>query len=194
MRKALFTASALALTLGLSGCLVPEKFDASVNVKPDGSYTYKYDGSAVHYAAAAAIKEKGKLPEKDEAGLKREAEKAAAAPGVKKMAYRGDGRYDVSIDQELKAGEKVRTLSIFNYSRDKDGAYVIAAQKMNDKDRQNLKSLGIKVDGKFEVLLPSNAKVLSNNASSTPGLLSKAYTWKIGGVDDQPSIRFTLGQ
>ena len=108
MRKAIFTASALALTLGLSGCLVPEKFDASVNVKPDGSYTYKYDGSAVHYAAAAAIKEKGKLPEKDEVGLKREAEKAAAAPGVKKIAYRGDGRYDVSIDQELKAGEKVR--------------------------------------------------------------------------------------
>lgn len=71
MRKTLFTASALALTLGLSGCLVPEKFDASVNVKPDGSYTYKYDGSAVHYAAAAAIKEKGKLPEKDEVGLKR---------------------------------------------------------------------------------------------------------------------------
>ena len=71
---------------------------------------------------------------------------------------------------------------------------MIAAQKMNDKDRQNLKSLGIKVDGKFEVLLPSNAKVLSNNASSTPGLLSKAYLWKIGGVDDQPSIRFTLGQ
>ena len=194
MRKLLCTVSAVTVTLGLTGCLVPEKFEASVNVKPDASYTYKYDGSAVHFAAAAAIKDKGKLPEKDEEGLKREGEKAAQAPGVKSMIYKGQGRYEVKIEQDLKAGQPVKTLSIFDFRRDKDGVYVITSQRMNPKDRQEMKSMGIKIDGKFDVTLPSNAKVIASNATSTPGLFSKSYSWKVGGIDDQPSIRFTLSQ
>lgn len=194
MNKIFKMTATIATAVSLTACLVPEKFEASIKVKPDGGYTYKYDGTAVHYLAAATIKEKGSLQEKDEAGLKREAEKAAKAPGVKKMAYEGEGRFDIQIDQELKAGQQINTLKIFTITRDKDGAFVITSPKMKDKDREQLKALGIKVDGKVEVFLPSNAKVLANNASSTPGMFSKAYSWKIGAVDDQPSIRFTLTQ
>lgn len=102
--------SALAIVtvaaLGLTGCLLPEKFEASVNFKPDGDYTYKYEGTAVHFLAAAAIKDKGGLQAKDEDALKREGEKAAKAPGVRKMAYRGNGRFDVQIDEDVKAGRQ----------------------------------------------------------------------------------------
>lgn len=77
-RLAVVAASALSLT----ACLVPEKFVASVRFKSDGAYVYKYEGSAVHFMAAAAIKQKGSLAAKDEEGLKRDAEKAAKAPGV----------------------------------------------------------------------------------------------------------------
>lgn len=180
--------------LGLTACLVPEKFEASIRFKPDGGYTYEYDGTAVHFLAAAAIKEKGRLPEKDEAGLKREAEKAAKAPGVKKMAYKGEGRFDVRIEQDLKPGQQVSTLKMFTITRDKDGAFVVASPAMKDKDRDQLRSLGIKVAGTAEVFLPGNAKVLTHNATGTPGLFSKSYSWKIGAVDDQPSIRFMLPQ
>ena len=183
-----------AVALSLSACLLPEKFAASVRFKPDGGYTYKYDGTAVHFLAAAAIKEKGSLPAKDEEGLKREAEKASKAPGVQKMNYAGNGRYDVRIEEEVKPGRQVSTLKIFNITRDKDGTFTLAVPPMKDKDRDQLRSLGIKVDGKAEVLLPGNAKVLEHNASGTPGLLSKAYSWKIGAVDDRPMIRFTLAQ
>lgn len=193
--KRLFGAVACAAACAaLSGCLVPEKFQASVQFKPDGGYTYKYNGTAVHFLAAAAIKEKGALPAKDEAGLEREAEKAARAPGVKKMAYTGQGRYDVQIEQDLKPGQQVSTLKLFTITREKDGSFVVAAPAMKDKDRDNLLSLGIKVDGTAEVALPANAKVLSHNADKTPGVFSKAYTWKIGSLDAKPTIRFSLGQ
>lgn len=193
--KRLFGAVACAAACAaLSGCLVPEKFQASVQFKPDGGYTYKYNGTAVHFLAAAAIKEKGALPAKDEAGLEREAEKAARAPGVKKMAYTGQGRYDVQIEQDLKPGQQVSTLKLFTITREKDGSFVVAAPAMKDKDRDNLLSLSIKVDGTAEVALPANAKVLSHNADKTPGVFSKAYTWKIGSLDAKPTIRFSLGQ
>lgn len=193
--KRLFGAVACAAACAaLSGCLVPEKFQASVQFKPDGGYTYKYNGTAVHFLAAAAIKEKGALPAKDEAGLEREAEKAARVLGVKKMAYTGQGRYDVQIEQDLKPGQQVSTLKLFTITREKDGSFVVAAPAMKDKDRDNLLSLGIKVDGTAEVALPANAKVLSHNADKTPGVFSKAYTWKIGSLDAKPTIRFSLGQ
>ena len=185
-------AAMAAVALSLTGCLLPEKFEASVNFKPDGGYTYKYEGTAVHFLAAAAIKEKGSLPAKDEDGLKREAEKAAKAPGVRKMAYTGNGRFDVQIDEDVKAGRQVSTLKIFNITRDKDGVFVLAVPPMKEKDRDQLRSFGIKVNGKAEVFLPANAKVLEHNATGTPGLLSKSYSWKIGAVDDRPMIRFTL--
>lgn len=184
----------MATAAALTGCLIPERFDASIQFKPDGSYNYKYNGSAVHFLAAAAIKEKGSLLAKDEASLQRDAEKANKEPGVKKMAYLGQGRFDVQIDQDVKPGQQVSALKVFTVARDKEGAYVISVLPINDKDRDQLRSFGIKINGKAEVILPSNAKVLSHNATSAPGLLSKAYAWKIDTVDDRPTLRFMLTQ
>ncbi len=65
--------------LCLTACLVPEKFTASFQVKPDGDYIYKYDGTAVHYLAAYSIKQVGSLTPKEEAGLKVDADKMAKA-------------------------------------------------------------------------------------------------------------------
>ena len=112
--KRLFGAFACATACAvLSGCLVQEAFQASVQFKPDGGYTYKYDCTAMHFLAAAAIKEKGALPDKDEAELEREAEKASRAPGVQKMTYTGQGGYDVRIEQDLKPDQQLNTLQLF---------------------------------------------------------------------------------
>ncbi len=190
LQRVALTAAALSLT----ACLLPEKFETSIRFKVDGGYTYKYDGTAAHFLALAAIKEKGSLASKDEEGLKREAEKVSKAPGVVKMSYIGGGRYDMRIEEDLKPGQQVHTLKIFNITREKDGAYLIAVPPLKEKDRDHLRSLGIKIDGKAEVILPGNAKVQEHNASGTPGLLSKSYVWKLGAVDDRPMIRFTLDQ
>ena len=96
--------------------------------------------------------------------------------------------------EDVKAGRQVSTLKIFNITRDKDGVFVLAVPAMKEKDRDQLRSFGIKVNGRAEVFLPANAKVFEHNATGTPGLLSKSYSWKIGAVDDRPMIRFTLAQ
>ena len=93
---------------------------------------------------------------------------------------------------DLQAGGKAALLDVVRLTRSKDGVYALISSEMNESDRQALKQLNISMDGTIEVRLPANAKVVSHNASGTPGLFSKAYSWKIGGIDGKPSITYTL--
>jgi hypothetical protein len=73
-----------------------------------------------------------------------------------------------------------------------NGSIELSSGGLKQKDKEELKQLGVKIDGTLEVRLPGNAKVLSHNATSAPGLFSKAYQWKIGSVEDQPTLKFEL--
>lgn len=194
MRNVLRAACALAILSVLSGCLVPERFQAQVAIHEDGSYTYRYDGTASHLLAAMQLKKSGSLDAKDEANLKAEAFKTAKAPGVKKVTYLGGGRYELATEQEIKPGQTGRQaiLNLVNVRKEKDGSFTMASPPIKEKDLTELKSLGLKIDGSLEVKLPSNAKVLEHNADSAPGLLSKAYSWKIGSADVRPLLKFKL--
>jgi len=185
-------APTVVLAVSLAGCLVPEKFVASVDVRPDGAYTYKYDGTAIEILAAAQIAKVGKLSDKDEDKLKADVDKALKNPSFKKLAYLGRGKYDIQIEEVRSLGQQISTLPVLTVTKGKDGAIVIAGQALKEKEKSDLASVGIKMDGSLEVRLPSNAKVLETNATGTPGFFSKAYSWKIGGVDKQPIIKFTL--
>ncbi|WP_046110856.1 hypothetical protein [Aquincola tertiaricarbonis] len=184
----------LAASCVLTGCLVPEKFETAVRFKPDGGYTFTYDGTAVNALAAMEIKGKGSLTAKDDESLKADGEKSAKLPGFKKVSYSGQGRYELRIDEEVPPGQQVRTFKVFYVARDKAGVYTLGAPAMKEKDREEMRSLGIKLNGTAEVSLPSNATVIEHNADRTPGLLSKSYAWKVGAAGAQPMIKFTLGR
>jgi len=181
------------VTILLSGCLVPEKFDTSVTVKPDGGYTFKYTGTAVNAAIASSIKEGRQLSKSDEAKLKRDAEQSRSLPGVQSISYKGNGRYEMRLQQDMKPGEQITTaLKIFRVTKDSEGVLSVSGIVPSASDRNQLRSIGVKIDGKAEVFLPANAKVIDHNAKSTPGFFSKSYRWTISGMDQQPFIRFTL--
>jgi hypothetical protein len=180
------------LLTSLTACLIPEKFTASFTVKPDGNYVYKYDGTATHLMAASAIKQKGSLSANEETAFKAEAEKASKSDGVRKASYLGGGRYELSLEKDLKIGQIFELMRIASVTKDKAGVFTIESAELKPKDKQGLSELGIKISGTMNVRLPSNAQVISHNADSTPGLISKDYSWKIGGVDQKPVIKFKL--
>lgn len=194
MNRAAKLLVAIVSVASLSGCLVPEKFKTSLTVKPDGDFTYRYDGTAVHFMAAMIIKEKGKLSPKDEADLKEDSAKTSSSPGLKKFKYIGNGRYEIQAEEDLKLGERPDTLPMFQYSKRPDGVYAITAAPLPRKDVEELKAMKIAINGEADVFLPSNAKVLKHNAQSTPGLFRSSYRWKLGSTEDRPSIEFTLGK
>ena len=193
MRK-IFIAMTLACTALLSGCLVPERFSAKIEVQPDASYTFQYSGTAVHALAAAQIKKTGSLSEKDQIGLKMEAEKLLKRPDVRRAEYKGDGRYKLEIESKRKAGELLRMFDIFTVSTDKNGIMTITSNEIKDKDKRDLEQIGINIDGTLEVFLPKNAEIISQNATSTPTFFRTpgAYLWKIGRIDQRPILKVKL--
>lgn len=185
----------VAAALLIAGCLVPEQFKASVTVKETGAYIFKYTGTALHAMAAAQQKQAGPLSAADEKELQQEADKLAKEPEIKKVVYKGQGRYELNIESAKKAGEPLKMLDVFVVNTDKSGVMTITTVDLKPQDKEQLKSIGIKIDGTFEVSLPSNAEVLSHNATSTPtlgGLLGSTYGWKIGSVDERPVMKIRL--
>lgn len=171
---------------------MPEKFSASATIKADASYTYKYEGTAVNIFAAESMKKKGALSPKEEAGLKQDADKAASAKGVRKFNYLGAGRYDVSFEREMQSGQRQETLGLIAMQKDKDGVVTVSSSELKENDLNKLKQIGVKPDGAIAVYLPPNAKVISHNATGTPGVFEKAYTWKVGSFDQRPTIKFSI--
>lgn len=192
-KPAALLASAVAC-LALAGCLVPEKFTASASFKPDGSYSYQFDGTVVNALVMMAKKE-GKFSAEDKAKMDAEVAREAQKPGIKKLKALDDTRYELVFDGELKPGRSRDSYVVFRVS---DAEWktrrvlTVSGPPMRPKDQQALDELGIAMQGKISVVLPDGAKVLNHNATGTPGLLSKAYTWQLGSIKDQPSIQFQL--
>ena len=170
--------------------MIPEKFTASVALKPDGSYTYKYDGTAAFALALVAIREKGSIPAKDEAAFRAEAEKVKKKPIFKRFEYLGKGRYDLQLEEQIADGKQPNEMKFFSVIKDKDSVYSITQSPIKPKEAAELKALGANINGKFDVVLPSDFVVLSHNAKSAPGMFSKSYSWDITAVDTPVNIKF----
>lgn len=180
--------------LVVTGCLVPERFKAVVSINSDGSYTYSYVGTAVHAMAAAQLKKTGSLSVKDDAALKAEAEKMTRFAEVRRANYQGNARYDLQMEGKKKAGESLKLLGFLNVDTNKDGILTIASPEIKDRDKQALKEIGLIIDGTLDIKLPSNAEVISHNATSTPSYfgLFGSYSWKIGKIDQRPLMKIRL--
>lgn len=182
------------LTLSLSGCLVPERFKAEIEIKPDASYSFKYQGITLHALALAQINKGRPLSDKENTHFAAEVAKLSKRSEFTEVYYQGDGRYKLVIKMDKKSGEALKMFDVFSVSQDQEGIMTISTVKLKTKDRQLLTDSGIKIDGELNVQLPDNAEVLEHNATSTPyffGLLG-SYQWKIDSFDRQPLLRIRL--
>ncbi|MEJ7805172.1 MAG: hypothetical protein WKG03_04550, partial [Telluria sp.] len=164
-------AACLTVTLLVSGCLVPEKFDAKADFQADGAYTFTYVGTVVHAMAAMQIAQSGgKMGAQDEKMFQQEAVVLRKKPDVRDVQYKGDGRYQLSFASQRKQGEPLNALDFFKVRTDKDGVTTVSSAEVTPKARKELAQLGIKIDGTLALSLPKSAQVISHNATSTPKL------------------------
>lgn len=177
----------------LTSCLLPEKFTAKVVVNPDASYSFNFSGTMVYVMAAAQMVKAGKLSDKDEIGLKAEADKMAKNPDIRKATYKGNARYEIDMAVNKTAGQSY-SMDSFSVISEKDGTITIAGKEIREKDKTQLSQIGIKMDGVLEVSLPKNAEIISHNASSTPSFfgLMGGYSWKIGSINERPLMKVRI--
>ncbi|QXZ11278.1 hypothetical protein KUF54_03850 [Comamonas sp. Y33R10-2] len=177
------------MTALLTGCLIPERFTAKVDVHPDASFSYLYKGTAVDAMGMMKLRKQGSLSDKDHQGMTAQAQKMQEDPDVKKVVYNGKARFSLEISGTRAAGESLRLLDMFSVQTDQDGVMTIAAKPLKEKEKNDLSQLGINLNGKLTVHLPSNVEVISQNANSAPILGIGSYSWKIGGLGVRPEIK-----
>ena len=187
----------ISLSALLSGCLFPEKFTAKVSINPDGTYSTMFNGTVAHVPALIqAATTKRPLSDKDTAEMQREAAKLAKDPNVKQATYLGNGRFNMAIEGKHKAGARSNLMDIIKVSTDKAGIITITSTQLKDKDKAQLRELGLAVSGTLDVVLPRNAEIISSNTTSSPSLfgLFGTYSWKIGSIDDVPMMKIRLAK
>ncbi|HDO25048.1 MAG TPA: hypothetical protein ENG95_00200 [Nitrospirae bacterium] len=179
----------LLVTVFVSSCLFPEKFEAKININKNGTYSFVYDGILTYVLAKAAEVEQGKLSKKDEREIRKELEKEFLKdPNFKKVKYIGHGQFKVLYKREGTLNSPMYFLSsdmnIISIIPLRDGKVEIKGMKLNRKDIRQLKELKMKIDGKLKVT--TNAKVIKHNAKSTPKLfgLLGSYIWQIKSITD----------
>lgn len=177
----------------LTGCLIPEKFDATISIAKDGSYKFRYDGTLAYALALEAVN-KNALAAKDEEGLKKLTEEFTKDKQFTKVEYLGKARYQVVVEKEGKPNEPYYFLSkdskLISIIPQKDGTIAISAVKLDAKSIATLKAIGSKIEGTLSVTLGNGVKVISQNATTEPSLfgLMGAYKWQIKSPDVLPSM------
>ena len=174
-------------SLFLAGCLLPEKFESKVDIKKDGSYTLTYDGTV---AFAPALKKK--ISPKDEKKLVNMVKKIKKDPNVKEAKYLGNARYQITMLQKKKAGEKAyffdkraNIISVIPNGK----SITISTKKLAKRDLAAIKKLNFKVDGKIVVSIPDNMKFEGTKPDSTPTLGFGNYEWNIDSFNKSINIK-----
>lgn len=181
-----------AATLLLTGCLIPEKFTSSVSFNEDGSYTTDFDGTVVYGLYLEQKATGGKISASDEKFIKNSFEEMGKEKGVKSVRYTGNGRGNITVIREAKPGEPTNLFDFIKVGKNRDGSYFVSTPILSKQNINELKQLNLNLNGKLDVILPKNAKILKSNADSGPGLFSKAYSWKIENIDKAVQISFRL--
>lgn len=192
--KTLLAGALAAATLLLSGCLVPEKFAASVEFKDDLSYSYSYEGTTAFVPALMEMAQKKGISAQSEAKMRADAQKYKADhPDIKTLDYDGNGRFKTNIEGRKPPGATTQLLDTLVIGKDKQGNQAVIA-KMQAKDVAPFKDLGMNIDGKLVVKLPSKAKILQTNGTTTKGLFGLGPTsveWVVQKAEQRPQLFFT---
>lgn len=181
----------------LSGCFLPEKFSAKVEVNADQSYSFAYKGTAREIVIAADIAAKKAKDSDDKvvSYVNGKLKSYKSSPMVKSVSYQGNGVFDLELGLDKKPGESLSAFDSFKiYTKDVAGKkqMVVSSPTLTAKDLKSLKELGITMDGTLNVSVPSNMVVVSHNATGTPTLGFGSYSWKIGGLGEGPRIVLQL--
>lgn len=173
----------------LSGCIIPEKFNASFTINADGSADFRYDGTLV-YGLAAEHAAAGRLSSKDEKDLEALAGEMRKDKSFRSAKYIGRARYQVVIEQHVLPGKPFyfpgQGQAMIMLLPTNDGQLELRAAAIKEKDLAGLKRIGLNIDGTVSANIAEGLTVVKQNATSTPGLfgLFGAYSWRIKSPSD----------
>lgn len=181
--------SLAGLALLLAACMVPEKFTAKYEIKPNGDYVFVYDGTLVD---ALTRMEKAESAQKGESGIdpkeiKAMLDKFKADPRLIEFEERGNDTYQTRMEEQGNIKEAGKS-----YFLSKDLKYwMLSCNSENNTvsltvsplKRKDLDELGLKLEGEFEI--STDCKILSSTVELSESLLGNTYSFKINNDSAQ---------
>ena len=174
--------AAVAVLLVLSGCYMPIRFDAEIDINRAGYYTFIFDGYLAKVELYQGLQE-GKIEREEELlqvqQIKEDFERDSAVSGFQ---YYEKGHFRVKYER---SGDllKAKTMTFFRRNE-----YILGISYNSETGQISMlgKSLsraaGLDTSGELRVF--SDANVVSHNATTVKPFPSKGpdykmYTWKI---------------
>jgi hypothetical protein len=183
-------AVAVVLSVFLSGCYIPIRFDAEIEIHRTGAYDMKFDGYLAKVELYKAIRERkiGPAEEKKQAEMIKA--DFARDPSAKEYKYFKKGHFKVNWHRN---GDLIRnkSVSFFNSTSEyiigirynkKNRRITMTTKSVKKSARKQLREIGLDWSGKIRVF--TDAKVLSHNATSVKknkrlGGRFMTYSWDI---------------
>lgn len=191
----------LVISILMSGCYLPARFDAEVELSRTGFYSVDFTGYLAKVQLYADLKE-GKLTPAQEkervAILERDFKRDGA---TEEFSYFKQGHFKVHWQKKgdlIKAGSVVvfrrnENILSLTYGRE-TGLITIRGKYIRPVDADRLRDMGLWMEGEFRV--KTDAKVVNHNATKVIrgiGGDKDTYVWTIKGpYDPAPKIDMTL--
>lgn len=189
-RRHLLALGVLAPALLLGGCLVPERFEARIEVTPRGAYHVYYEGTVQHYDAATR---RGRLGPLLTAEIEHELRHWDRTPGVQTFEALGQGRYRLRSHEQLRPGQRSRIFPDLYFQTVQRGVFELTLADARLSELRQMREIGMPIEGRIAVRLPPNAEVVSDNADRRPGWkVFSDYVWHLDVQGDAPRLRFRL--
>ena len=193
----------ILIAVGVSGCYLPVRFDAEIEVSRQGYYEFFFDGYIARIELFDGLNKGGISREEEEKQkelLKTDFERDS---NTKSFKYFKRGHFHVNWE---KKGDltKAKTVTFFRRNENMvsisynstSGRVQVAGRSLQRKQRRQLHDMGLGMTGQLRVITDTN--VIAHNATSVKkmpkrGDRFKMYTWKIKNIFDQtPSITMSL--
>lgn len=185
------------LAFVLTGCFLPARFDAEIEISRNGFYKMEFEGFIVEVLMYRELRDK-KL---DADAERKKADNFLAnirrSKATKEASYFRQGAFKVKW---ARSGDLLRTPMVNFYRRGEDmlsiryrkdtGEISVSGKSISKTNRARVSELGIGMEGELRV--KTDARVLTHNATSvaTAGGVT-TYTWKIETIF-APTPRMTL--
>lgn len=185
----------------LSGCYLPARFDAEIEITREAYYSFIFDGYLVKVPFYEELRKGGMTPSEENEKIELYKSDLENDPAMTEVDYLRQGIYKVHWEREgdltrdkfvtfIRRNENM--LSI-RYVKD-DYTIRLAGKGLADSQKQQLIDIGL--DSVGEIRIITNGKVVAHNATSErdwpdrgPGY--RMYTWEIPTIF-APSPQFVM--
>ncbi|NQV83817.1 MAG: hypothetical protein HQ494_08365 [Rhodospirillales bacterium] len=181
------------LSVFLSGCYMPIRFDAEIEIHRTGSFDMKFDGYLASVELYKGLREGKITPAEEQKKIAIIKTDFSRDPSVKEFKYFTKGHFKVNWHHN---GDLIRSKSVsfFNSTSEyiigmrynkKNRQITMSTKSVKKSAKQQLRDIGLDWSGKVRVF--TDAKVLSHNATTVAknkrlGGRFMTYTWDIKNI------------